>query len=217
MMKLNRRNLLAGAAALPLSTTLVAMGPHLAWAQDAAPGPVDPKALMEAPTEGEMELGNKDAKVTVIEYASSSCPHCADFYKNVFPQISKDYIEPGKIRFIFREFPHNDAGMGGFMVARCAPKEKYFPIVDVLFKTQEQWLPNPLEGLKNIALQAGFTQEQFTKCLQNQDVAKGIWEVRQKAEGFGVTGIPTFFINGERYEGEYTVEAFKKKLDELLA
>jgi protein-disulfide isomerase len=118
---------------------------------------------------------------------------------------------------VFREFPHNDAGLGGFMIARCAPKEKYFPLVEVLFKTQQKWVPNPLAGLKEIALQAGFTEETFTACLNNKDVAKSILDERARGDSFGITGIPTFFINGERYKGDYTFDAMKAVIDPLLA
>ncbi len=206
---LNRRHFLAAA-----SVACIAAAAPQAFAQ--AAGPVDLKSLMEPPTEGEMFLGVETAPVTVIEYASASCPHCAAFANDVLPTIQKDYIDTGKVRLIFREFPHNDAAMGAFMVARCAPKDKYFPLMDIYFKTQEQWVPKPLEGLKAIALQAGFTEQTFMACLNNQEVAKNIFEVRQKAESFGVQGIPSFFINGERYEGEVTLEAFKAKIDSLL-
>jgi protein-disulfide isomerase len=204
MTQMNRRHILASAAILPFTASL-------AWAAE-----IDVKSLMEPPAEGEMELGNKDAKVTVVEYASASCPHCAAFYKDVFPTVQKNYIDTNKIRFIFREFPHNDAALGAFMLARCAPKEKYFPLVDVFFKTQDTWLADPLKGLTDIALQAGFTKESFTACIANKDVAKGILDVRNKADTFGVTGIPTFFINGKKYEDGNTVEAFTKYLDSLL-
>jgi protein-disulfide isomerase len=207
MIKMNRRQILGSAAALPLTASL-------AWAQEDVV--VDVKALMEPPAEGDMELGNKDAKVTVVEYASASCPHCAAFANDVFPTVQKNYIDTGKIRFIFREFPHNDAALGAFMLARCAPKEKYFPLVDVFFKTQETWLAEPLKGLTDIALQAGFTQDSFKACIANKDVAKGILDVRSKADTFGVTGIPTFFINGKKYKDENSVEAFSKYLDSLL-
>ena len=160
--------------------------------------------------------------MTIIEYASSSCPHCADFYATVYPALKKDYIDTGKVRFLFREFPHNDAGLGGFMVARCAPPDKYMNIVGVLFKTQATWLPNPLEGLKAIAQQAGMTEQTFNDCIKNVDVAKKILEERKRAEGFGVTGIPTIFIKGaseagfKRYEGDHTIEGLKAVIDPLL-
>jgi protein-disulfide isomerase len=207
MNTMNRR-LFASAAAAAL------LAPALAAAQEAPP--VDKAKLAEPSVLGEMALGKEDAKVTIVEYASSSCPHCAEFAELHLPKLQKDYIDTGKVRLVFREFPHNDAGMGGFMVARCAPKEKYFPIVDVLFKTQQTWVQNPLEGLKAIALQAGFTEETFLACLNNKDVAQKILDVRQKAETFGIQGIPSFFINGERFKGEPTYDALKVELDKLL-
>jgi protein-disulfide isomerase len=208
-MKTLSRRLFASTAALVLMAPAV-------MAQEEAAKPVDKVELAKAPAHGEMALGKDDAKVTIIEYASASCPHCAEFANVELPKLMKDYIDTGKVRLIFREFPHNDAAMGGFMVARCAPKEKYFPLVDVLFKTQQKWVPNPLEGLKAIALQAGFTEETFMACLNNKDVAKQIFDERTRGEGFGVQGIPTFFINGERYNGEYNLDAMKKVIDPLL-
>jgi protein-disulfide isomerase len=204
-MKTTRRILLIGAAALAFVP--------FANAQDAK---IDLKALNEPSAIGEMSLGSETAKVTIIEYASTSCPHCADFYKNVFIKLKADYIDTGKVRFILREFPHNELGMAGFMLARCAPKDKYFPIVDVLFATQDKWLNDPANELKNIALQAGFSADSFDKCLKNADVAKGIYGVRQKGESFGIDGIPTIFINGEKISGEKTFDDIKAKIDPLL-
>jgi protein-disulfide isomerase len=178
------RRLFASTAAL----TVVA---PFAFAQEQAPKPVDKVELAKAPANGERALGKADAKVTIIEYASASCPHCAEFATVELPKFMKDYIDAGKVRLLFREFPHNDAAMGAFMVARCAPPEKYFPLVDVIFKTQQTWVPNPLEGLKAIALQAGFTEESFMACLNNKDVAKQIFDERTRGESFGVEGIPS--------------------------
>jgi protein-disulfide isomerase len=202
-MKTTRRLLLSGAA-------VAAFAPS-AFAQT-----IDLKALNEPSAIGEMALGSETAKVTVIEYASASCPHCADFFKDVYVPLKKDYIDTGKVRFVFREFPHNDQAMAAFMLARCSPKEKYFPMIDVFFETQATWLANPLEGLKNIALQSGMTEETFTACLKDEKVAKGIWDVKVKGESFGIDSIPTIFVNGERYEGDRTYDAFKAKIDPLL-
>jgi protein-disulfide isomerase len=204
-MTTNRRVLLSGAASLALFTP--------SFAQDAKP---DPKLLSEASSLGEMELGPKDAKVTMIEYASASCPHCREFYETVFVQFRKDYIDTGKVHFIFREYPHNDPALAAFMVARCAPKEKFFSLIDVYFTTQDKWVPDPLNGLKNIALQAGLTEDQFTACLKNEPVAKAIFEVRQRGEKLGVNSIPTIYINGELYSGDRTMAAIKAKIDPLL-
>jgi protein-disulfide isomerase len=205
MKMLNKRDVLFGSAAL--GGLLLGAGPSFA---------VDLTGLNDAPAFGEMVLGPDTAKVTVIEYASATCPHCAEFYNETFATLKKEYIDTGKIRFVFREFPHQDAALAAFMLARCAPKEKYFPLIDVFFLTQPEWTQNPQEGLYKIAQQAGFTKESFEACLKNETVAKDILAVRTKAEGFGVTGIPTFFVNGERYDGEITVEAFRAKIDPLL-
>jgi protein-disulfide isomerase len=197
----NRRTLILGAGALLMASP--------AGAQDLSklndPSPI-----------GEMVMGNAEAKVTVIEYASASCPHCANFYKTTFQELKKEYIDTGKIRFLMREFPHNDAGLAAFMVARCAPKEKYFPILGMVFEQQEMWFKDPVEGLFKIAQLAGMSRESFDACLKNEEVAKGILEVRKQAEVFGVDSIPTFFVNGKRFEGEATLDDFKKVIDPLL-
>ena len=206
MIKLNKRHVIFGSAAL----ASLALGAASSFAQDLT-------GLNDPPAFGEMTMGPDTAKVTVIEYASATCPHCAAFYNDTFLTLKKEYIDTGKIKFVFREFPHQDAALAAFMLARCAPKEKYFPLIDVFFTTQPEWTQNPLEGLNKIAQQAGFTKESFDACMKNETVAKEVLAVRSKAEGFGVTGIPTFFVNGERFEGETSIEAFRAKIDPLLA
>jgi protein-disulfide isomerase len=206
-MYLDRRQLILGAATLAATTGLASTS-HAA---------IDIAALHTPPAEGDMAMGPETAKVTVVEYASASCPHCANFYKTTFPDLKKDYIDTGKIRFIFREFPHNQPALAAFMLARCAPKEKYFPLIDMFFTQQDTWLEAPLEGLQKIAQLAGFTKESFDACLKNQAVAKGILAVRDQAgKDFGVDSIPTFFINGELLKGETTIDEFRKKIDPLL-
>ena len=205
MIKLNKRDVIFGSVAL----AGMALGARQSFA-------VDLTGLNDPPAFGEMTMGPDTAKVTVIEYASATCPHCAAFYNETFGTLKKEYIDTGKIRFVFREYPHQDAATAAFMLARCAPKEKYFPLIDIFFTTQAEWTQDPLAGLNKIAKQAGFTQESFEACMKNETVAKEILAVRSKAEGFGVTGIPTFFVNGERYEGEMTIEAFRAKIDPLL-
>jgi protein-disulfide isomerase len=203
-MIVSRREILLAAAA-----TIVA--PAMARAD------ADPAALNQPSPLGEMTMGPDDAKVTVIEYASASCPHCANFYKTTFPALKSEYIDTKKIRFVFREFPHNQPALAAFMLARCAPKEKYFPMVDMFFTQQDQWLPNPKDGLFKIAQLAGFTQATFDACLKNEAVAKGIIAVRDDATNkFGVTGIPTFFVNGKELGGETSIEEFRKIIDPLL-
>ncbi|QIG49193.1 DsbA family protein [Nordella sp. HKS 07] len=205
-MYLDRRQLILGASALAASAGFASTA-HA----------VDIAALHAPPASGEMAMGPENAKVVVVEYASASCPHCANFFKTTFQDLKKEYIDTGKIRFIFREFPHNQPALAAFMLARCAPKDKYFPMVDMFFEQQETWLAAPLEGLQKIAQLAGFTKESFDACLKNEEVAKGILAVRDKAEKeFGVDSIPTFFINGELVKGETSIEEFRKRIDPLL-
>jgi protein-disulfide isomerase len=209
MIHTSRRTLMLSAAALAVTQAFPAL------AEDAKK--IDLTDIMTPPAEGDMSMGPDTAKVTVIEYASASCPHCAKFYNEAFDQLKKEYIDTGKIKFIFREFPHNDQAMAAFMVARCSPKEKYFPLVDVYFKTQQKWVPDAYNQLKDIAKQSGMTETDFEACLKNEKVAKGVFEVRDKADrSYGVTGIPTFFINGKVHDGEITFADMKAIIDPLL-
>jgi protein-disulfide isomerase len=177
---------------------------------------LDIAELNKAPELGEMALGPADAKVTVIEYASATCPHCATFHKNTFGKLKTEYIDTNKIRFVFREFPLNDAAMAAFMIARAAPKEAYFPLMDIYFNTLETWAASPAEGLFNIARQAGFSKEKFDATLKDEALASKIIAIRDGGAKFGVQGTPTFFINGELYDGERSIEAFRAKIDPLL-
>jgi protein-disulfide isomerase len=209
MINISRRNLLLG-------ISLLGFAPLTALPAIAA-DKVDLSDILTPPDEGDMTMGKDDAKVTMVEYASASCPHCAAFYKDVFPKIKADYIDTGKIRFIFREFPHNQQALAAFMLARCSPKEKYFPLMDVFFSTQETWVPNAHDGLLNIMKQAGMSQADFDACLKNEKIAKAILAVRDKASNkYGVDGIPTIFINGQVFHGEATYDDIKKVIDPLL-
>ena len=209
MINTSRRSLMLSAAVFGL------FGSAHAWAEEAKT--IDLTDLLTPPEEGDMIEGQDTAKVTVVEYASASCPHCAAFYNDVYVKLKTDYIDTGKVRFVFREFPHNDQGMAAFMVARCSPKEKYFPLVDIFFKTQEKWVPDAFNQLKDIAKQTGMSEADFDACLKNEKVAKGIWDVRDKADKkYGVNGIPTIFVNGKAYEGERTYDAMRAVIDPLL-
>lgn len=167
----------------------------------------------------DMVTGEANAPVTIIEYASMSCPHCKDFHETVLPSLKEKYISTGKVKLVFREFPLEPRAFAASMLARCADEKFYFPMVDVLFQQQENWsrAADPRPPLLQIARLAGFTQESFEACLQNQELLDKINAVRTKAsESYGVNGTPAFFINGKRYEGQYTVEAFSATIDGLL-
>jgi len=219
MIQLSRRQLLAGLSTAAISVVCFGLP---AFAQETktgdAAGTVDLSDLTTPPAEGDMVLGPDDAKVTIVEYASASCPHCAAFYKNDFTKLKADYIDTGKVRFIFREFPHNDQALAAFMVARCSPKEKYWPLIDVFFTTQEKWVPDAYNQLKNIAQQSGMSADDFEKCLKNEAVAKAILDVRNKAGSkYGVDGIPYIFINGKKaFAGEASYDDLKAAIDPLL-
>lgn len=210
MKMITRRSLLlAGAAVAALAST-----PALAQEEGA---PVDLAELLKPPALGDMALGaDEGAKVTIVEYASATCPHCAAFHKDVWPKLKADYIDTGKIRFIFREFPLNDPALAAFMIARAAPKESYFPLIGVFFDTLETWAKDPANGLLNIAKQAGFTQEKFDATLKDEKLAKGIMEIRDGGVKFGVQGTPTFFLNGKPMRGEVTYDSLKADIDKLL-
>lgn len=206
MHRFSRRSLLLAGAA---TAAMAALSPVLAA--------VDMAELLKPPTLGDMAQGaDEGAKVTVIEYASATCPHCATFHKEAWPKIKAEYVDTKKVRFIFREFPLNDAALAAFMIARAAPKESYFPLIGVFFDTLETWAQNPAEGLLNIAKQAGFTQAKFDETLKNEQLAKGIMEIRDAGAKFGVKGTPAFFLNGTLLEGERTYEAFKAAIDPLI-
>ena len=205
MNMISRRHLLLAGAAL---AALGAATPAFA---------LDKAELMKPPALGDMALGAEEgAKVTIIEYASATCPHCAAYHKDAWKKLKPEYVDTKKIRYIFREFPTNDAALAAFMIARSAPKESYFPLLDVFFDTLETWTKSPAEGLFNIARQAGFTQAKFDETLKNEALAKSILDIREDGAKFGVQGTPTFFINGEKFEGERTFDAFKAAIDPLL-
>ena len=211
MKTLSRRSILLAGAAL----AGLAVAPALA---EEAAKPVDPAELLKPPALGDMALGADEGatKVTIVEYASATCPHCAAFHKDVWPKLKADYIDNKKIRFIFREFPLNDPALAAFMIARSAPKESYFPLLDVFFDTLQTWAQDPANGLLNIAKQAGFSQEKFDATLKDEKLAKGIMEIRDGGVKFGVKGTPTFFINGVPLEGEITYDLMKAEIDKQL-
>lgn len=206
---LNRREFaqglaLAGAAAILL--------PQFAWAQSASPM----ELAVEGPL-GDVVLGNKDSKVSVIEYASMTCSHCAAFHAKTWPAFKEKYIDTGKVRFTLREFPLDPLAAAGFMLARCAGNDKYYAVVDLLFSQQKNWAysEKPLEALSTLMKQAGFTQESFEACLKNQQIYDAVNAVRDRAAKMGVNSTPTFFINGQVQRGALSLEELDKLLDPL--
>ncbi|MGA7804282.1 DsbA family protein [Bradyrhizobium sp.] len=169
----------------------------------------------------DMALGPADAKVTITEFASMTCPHCAAFNAEVFPKIKSEYIDTGKVRYIFREFPLDIKAAAGSMLARCIAKDdaqKYFAVVDLLFRQQSDWvMKNTTETLTRIGKQAGLSQQQVEDCLKDQALLNKI-EADQKYANdvLKVDSTPTFFINGEKIKGEASIEEFEKRINPLL-
>ncbi|MGC2086197.1 MAG: DsbA family protein [Bradyrhizobium sp.] len=169
----------------------------------------------------DMALGPANAPVTIMEFASMTCPHCAAFNKDVFPKLKAEYIDTGKIRYIFREFPLDIKAAAGSMLSRCIAKDdaqKYFAVTDMLFRSQNDWVvKNTTETLTRIGKQAGLSQEQVEACLKDQSLLNKI-EADQKyaSEVLKVDSTPTFFINGEKIKGETSIEEFEKRINPLL-
>ena len=217
-MRLTRRELCAGTAALALAGVVFGARPGGLGFVLPAFAEASEEELMAPGPLGEKDQGDPKAPVTLIEYAAVTCPHCADFFMHHYPEIKSKYIDTGKVHFIFREFPLNALDVAGYMLARCAGDDKFFPIVDTLFEKQREWVvQKPLEPLMAIAKQAGFTQQSFEECLKNQKVEDGIKWVRDRAaEKFGVSGTPTFFINGKKFTGNPTATDLGKEIDGYL-
>ena len=176
---------------------------------------IKPQALPD------MALGPANATVTITEYASMTCPHCAAFTETVFPKIKSEFIDSGKVRFVFREFPLDIKAAAGSMLARCIAKDdapKYFAVVDLLFKSQNEWVvKNTTETLTRIGKQAGLSAQEVEDCLKNQSLLDKIAaDQKYASDVLKVDSTPTFFVNGERIKGETSIEEFEKKINPLL-
>ncbi len=169
----------------------------------------------------DMALGPANAPVTITEFASMTCPHCAAFDETVFPKLKSEYIDTGKIRYIFREFPLDIKAAAGSMLARCIAKgdaSKYFTVVDLLFKQQNDWvMKNTTETLTRIGKQAGLSQQAVEDCLKDQALLDKIAaDQKYASEVLKVNSTPTFFLNGEKITGETSFEEFDKRIKSLL-
>ena len=178
------------------------------------------RKLLEAVSPlGDRAIGNEDAPVVMIEYASATCPHCAEFHEKLLPQIKTEYIDTGKVRFIFREFPLDQLALGAFMLARCVPEDKYFATIDLMFKRQRTWAQtkNPADELFKITQMAGMDQAGFEVCVQRKDLAKAIVETSKKAaKDFAIKGTPAIFVNGQFVDAHEDMSAVKAALDKAI-
>ncbi|MEO1105441.1 MAG: DsbA family protein [Pseudomonadota bacterium] len=185
----------AAAAAVPFTATLAA-------AADPLPDKV---------------MGDPDAPVEIVEYASMTCPHCASFHATTFKQIKEEYIDTGKAKFILREFPFDPLAAAVFMLARCAD-DKYYDVVDLYFETQRQWAvrQGALPVIRSLAKQAGFTDQSFEACLTDQKLLDGINAVKDAGYAKGVRATPTIFIDGVKLEGSRNIRAFREIIEPKL-
>jgi protein-disulfide isomerase len=213
---LTRRHTLTATATFVLAGAAGIMLPQIM--RPAKADEIDKAELAKAGPDGDVVLGSDKAPVTVIEYASMTCPHCAHFSTTTFPELQKRYIDTDKVRFIFREFPLDALAAAGFMLARCAGNDKFLPIIETLFAKQPEWMvQEPIAPLKSIAKQFGYTEQSFEQCLANQKVLDAIQDVRDRAaEKLGVNSTPTFFVNGKKLVGDQSIEALAKEIDPYL-
>jgi protein-disulfide isomerase len=167
----------------------------------------------------DLVIGNADAPVTIVEYASMTCNHCANFHNNVLPTLKEKYIDTGKVRLVFREFPLDERAALASMMARCAGEERSLPLISMLFAKQSEWAgasKDFLPKLFRFGQQVGVTKTVFDRCRQDEKLLKNLIAVRDRGNAsFGVSSTPTFFINGKRFDGG-TVEDFEKALAPLV-
>jgi len=210
--EITRRDLLIGTASF-------AAAGFFAGALDAlsSEAMAQPSTLLAPGPLGDMIQGSETAPVTIVEYASLTCPHCREFAVKTFPELKKRYIDTGKVRFIFREFALNDIDLLAIVTVRCAPKDRYFPLVETLFEKQDVWaVNNPVPPLLGIAKQAGFSDESFKACASNQQIIDGVKAQRETGTKVGVNSTPTFFINGEKRVGGMSIEEMEKLIQPYL-
>jgi protein-disulfide isomerase len=170
----------------------------------------------------ERVLGDPNAPITILEYSSLTCPHCASFHANTLPQLKKDFIDTGKVKLVFRDFPFDRAALQASMLARCSNPERYFGFLDVLFKSQNKWAgaSDPTQALAQTGKLAGVGDQQFKECLANEALANKLIERRLEAEQkYQVQSTPTFVImrgdTVEKVVGAQPIAEFARVIDKL--
>jgi len=208
------------------ASVTVAMSLALAGCGGGAMGPappidkatyVPPSAELMAPGPlGEVSLGKASAPVTVIEYVSLTCPHCAHFQKAIYPRFKKEFIDTGRVHFIVREFPIGHTSGNAAIANRCAGEDKYFFLLNQFLTRQPEWVSQEVrpDAIYAVAKSSGMSRAAFDKCLTNQTIIDGLTEVKQRGRQFGVIGTPTFFINGRKAQGEVTFDEIKAMIEQ---
>jgi protein-disulfide isomerase len=165
-------------------------------------------------------LGKADAPITIIEYASLTCPHCAHFDVEVLPKLKEKWIDSGKAKLVLRDFPLDEPALRAAMVARCAPPDRFYPLVDTFFGQQEQWVTarDYRAALEKLAKLGGISNKEFAACISDKRLEDQVAQSRlTAAQQLGVEATPTFFINGKKFDGAPTVEAFDQALSGAAA
>lgn len=201
---------------------LMLIGSAPAFAQNQAAEPPAPSGTVAdlKLTDKEYALGPADAKVVLVEYASLTCPHCARFHTAVLPDIKKEFVDTGKVRYVYRDFPLDRVALAAAMVARCAGRDNFFGYIDTFYAAQGQWsrASNPISALANLAKLGGMSQTKFEACLKDVETQNVILQQRLEASNeFKVQATPTVFVNGERYGGGMTLDQMRTLLTRKLA
>ncbi len=207
--------------ALAVVFSAAALAANGALAEGAAPDPdrtVDMATVLKPGPLPELSIGDASG-VPVVEYGSLTCPHCAVFAREIFPELKKDYIDTGKVRFIFREFSRNPLDVAAFVLARCIGDDKAYAAIELLFSQQDKWafVDKPLEPLIAAMRPTGLTHDQAMACLKDQKKADAMVAIEKRAtEEIKMTGTPTFVIDGKVYGGELSIDQLKVILDPLI-
>ena len=202
---ISRRFFIGAVAAIPVATVL-------------APLPGIAAGIGEKP--GDLALGDPNAPVTLIEYFSLTCPHCEWFHKNIYNRLKPEYVDTGKLRYIARDFPLNMPAVQAAILAHCAGRDRYFTFVDVLFQTFDDWARSGeyAEKLAQIGELGGVSRDRFDACLADKELENSIFQGMSAAQAeYDVNSTPTLILNGERYEGKMSFEAFARHIDRLAS
>ncbi|HRN89246.1 DsbA family protein [Hyphomicrobium sp.] len=175
--------------------------------------------IMATGTLPEMSLGNPDAPVTIIKYASLTCPHCRVFHRDVFPELKRTYIDTGKVRFILREFPIGLQSGTATVAWRCAPADKYFELYGKFLEQQARWVSQEVrrDPIFDVAKQVGMTRRQFDACYENQAMIDGLKWVKDRGRQLGIIGTPNFFVAGKLVKETLTMSGIRERIDPLLS
>ena len=173
-------------------------------------------------TEKDFVIGSEDAKITIIEYASLSCSHCADFHVNTLETLKKEYIDTGKVRMVFRDYPFNYPALLGSMVLRCIPENYRYDYMNALFKLQPDWVnkknKKTIQELYKIMQSGGMTKEEYDACIYNTELENEILEGVMEAQNqFNIKSTPSFIINGKHIEGNKSIKEFRQIIDKILS